>query len=122
MPFAAGLSVRPAAAAGRARSDGKSVRGLERTDPGCDVAGRSACRARRVAGVAAQHLRDARRAAGQAAGVRTARGRQRTDARQVLGALRPVHRRERVVETRRAVLPAVAAAVPDWVRDHAPPA
>src|SRR5215218_3343716 len=49
------------------------------------------------------------------------RGRQRTDSTHVLGALRVLNRLERVAETLRAALNAVAAAAPDWLRSVAPP-
>jgi transposase len=78
-------------------------------------------RARLVAGAAESILLDALLAACQTHGYLKARGRQRTDSTHVLGALRVLNRLERVAETLRAALNAVAATAPDWLRDHVLP-
>lgn len=49
------------------------------------------------------------------------RGRQRTVATHVLGALQFVSRLEHVAETLRAALNQVATAAPAWLREHTPP-
>ncbi len=49
-----------------------------------------------------------------------ARGRQRTDSTHVLGALRVRNRLERLAETLRAALNALAEVAPDWLRSLAP--
>jgi len=50
-----------------------------------------------------------------------ARGRQPTDSRHVLAAVRTLNRLELVGETLRAALNAIAVAAPDWLRGIAPP-
>jgi len=52
----------------------------------------------------------------------TKRGRQRTDATHVLGAVRALNRLGCAIETLRAALNVLAAAAPDWLRSHADPA
>lgn len=88
---------------------------MELTDPGFDFSVLSEFRTRLVAGSAERCLLDARLAACKA------RGRQRTDSTYVLGALRTLNRLERVAETLRAALNAVATAAPDWLREQVPP-
>src|SRR5581483_6179047 len=121
MQFAAGLSERQAAEAVRARIDWKYALGLELTDPGFDFSVLSAFPARLVAGAAEHLLLERLLAVCREHGWLRARGRQRTDATRVRGALRVLHRLERVAETRRAALNALAAAAPDWLRSIAPP-
>jgi transposase len=121
MQFAEGLSDRQAAEAVRARIDWKYALGLDLTDPGFDFSVLSEFRARLVAGAAEQTLLDALLAACRTHGYLRLRGRQRTDSSHVLGALRVLNRLERVAETLRAALNAVAVAAPDWLRGHAPP-
>jgi transposase len=121
MQFAEGLSDRQAADAVRARIDWKYALGLELADPGFDFSVLSEFRARLVAGSAERCLLDALLATCKAHGYLKARGRQRTDSTYVLGALRTLNRLERVAETLRAALNAVAAAAPDWLRERVPP-
>src|SRR5215216_4657394 len=121
MQFAEGLSDRQAAEAVRARIDWKYVLGLELTDPGFDFSVRSEFRARLVANSAAHTLLEQLLTVCRERGWLQARGRQRPDSTQVLGALRVLNRLERVAETLRAALNAVAAAAPDWLRSVAPP-
>jgi len=121
MQFVEGLSDRQAADAVRARIDWKYALGLELTDPGFDFSVLSEFRARLVAGAAEHSLLDALLAACMARGYLKARGRQRTDSTSVLGALRTLNRLERVAETLRAALNAVATAAPDWLREQVPP-
>lgn len=121
MQFAEGLSDRQASEAVRARIDWKYALGLELTDSGFDFSVLSEFRARLLGGSAEQQLLDALLTACKARGYLRARGRQRTDSTPVLGALRVLNRLERVAETLRAALNAVAAAAPDWLRPVAPP-
>jgi transposase len=122
MQFAEGLSDRQAADAVRARIDWKYALGLELSDPGFDFSVLSEFRGRLLDGAAEQQLLDALLSACKARGYLKARGRQRTDSTHVLGALRVLNRLERVAETLRAALNAVATVAPDWLRDHADPA
>jgi transposase len=121
MQFAEGLSDRQAAEAVRARIDWKYALGLELTDPGFDFTVLSEFRARLVPGAAEHTLLERLLTVCRAHGWLKARGRQRTDSTHVLGALRVLNRLERVAETLRAALNAVAAVAPDWLRSVAPP-
>ncbi len=98
MQFAEGLSDRQAAEAVRARIDWKYALGLELTDPGFDFSVLSEFRIRLVQGAAEHLLLDALLTACKERGYLTARGRQRTDATHVLGALRLLSRVELVAE------------------------
>ena len=120
MQFAEGLSDRQAAEAVRARIDWKYALGLELSDPGFDFSVLSEFRFRLVAGSAEHLLLDALLAVCKQRGLLKARGRQRTDSTHVLGALRVLNRLERVGETLRQALNAVAEAAPEWLRDLAP--
>jgi transposase len=120
MQFAEGLSDRQAAEAVRARIDWKYALGLELTDPGFDFSVLCEFRARLVAGAAELRLLEALLAACQRQGLLKARGRQRTDSTHVLGALRVLSRLERVAETLRAALNAVATVAPEWLWARAP--
>ena len=122
LQFAEGLSDRQAAEAVRARIDWKYALGLELGDPGFDFSVLSEFRARLIAGVREQHLLDAMLTACKSGGYLKTRGRQRTDSTHVLGALRVLNRLERVAESVRAALNAVAAAAPAWLQEHADPA
>src|SRR5919205_3530241 len=121
LQFAEGLSDRQAAEAVRARIDWKYALGLALTDPGFDFSVLSEFRTRLVRGGAEQLLLEALLEACRARGYLKARGRQRTDSTHVLGALRVLNRLERVSETLRQALNAVALAAPDWLRRLAPP-
>lgn len=120
MQFAEGLSDRQAAEAVRARIDWKYVLGLELTDPGFDYSVLSEFRARLIAGGAEQQVFDALLAVCKERGYLKARGRQRTDATHVLGAMRLLNRLELVAETLRATLNALAVVAPDWLRQQTP--
>jgi transposase len=120
MQFAEGLSDRQAAEAVRARIDWKYALGLELSDAGFDVSVLSEFRGRLMAGSADQRLLDALLDACKARGYLKARGRQRTDATHVLGALRVLNRLERVAETLRADLNALAVVAPEWLRAQVP--
>jgi transposase len=56
----------------------------------------------------------------KAKGLLKARGRQRTDATYVLGALRVLSRLERVAETLRAALNTLAQEAPEWLQERVP--
>jgi transposase len=123
MPFAQGPCDRQTAAAVRVRIDWTSALGLELADPGFDSRVWCAFRARLVqgsAGEAEPQLLDVRLEACTARGLLKARGRQRTDATQVLGAWRVRSRTRRVAETRRAALTALARAAPDGLQERVP--
>jgi transposase len=122
MQFAEGLSDRQAAEAVRARIDWKYALGLDLTDPGFDFSVLSEFRARLIAGSAEHLLLDRLLAACTERGLLKARGRQRTDATHVLGALRVLSRLECVAETMRVALEAVVVAAPAWAQTHIPAA
>jgi transposase len=121
LQFAEGLSDRQAAEAVRGRIDWKYALGLALDDPGFDFSVLSEFRARLLAGAAEQRLLDVLLEQCQARGLLKARGRQRTDATRVLGALRQLNRLECVGETLRQALNALAGVAPDWLRALAPP-
>jgi transposase len=121
MQFAEGLSDRQAAEAVRVRIDWKYALGLDLADPGFDYSVLCEFRARLVQGSAEHRLLDALLEACKAHGLLKARGRQRTDATHVLGALRVLSRLERVAETLRATLNALAREAPDWLQERVPP-
>jgi transposase len=121
MQFAEGLSDRQATEAGRARIDWKYALGLELTDPGFNFSVLSEFRGRLIDGSAEHTLLERLLTVCRERGWLKARGRQRTDSTHVLGALRVLNRLERVAETLRAALNALAAEAPDWLRSIAPP-
>lgn len=121
MQFAEGLSDRQAAEAVRARIDWKYALGLELTDPGFDFSVLSEFRSRLVQGTAEHLLLDTLLEACMARGYLKARGRQRTDSTHVLGVLRLLSRVERVAETLRAALNAIAVVAPEWLRSQVSP-
>lgn len=120
LQFVENLSDRAAADAVRGRLDWKYLLGLELTDPGFDRSVLSEFRTRLTAGEAEQRLLDTLLTQLQTQGLLKARGRQRTDSTHVLAAVRTLNRLERVGETLRAALNAVATAAPDWLRALAP--
>jgi transposase len=122
MQFAEGLSDRQAAEAVRARIDWKYALGLDLTDPGFDFSVLSEFRTRLLAGSAEHLLLDRLLAACTERGLLKARGRQRTDATHVLGALRVLSRLECVAETLRVALEAIVVAAPEWAQTHIPAA
>jgi transposase len=120
MQFAEGLCDREAAEAVRGRIDWKSTLGLELVDPGCDFSVLCEFRARLVAGSAEHRLLEALLEVCNQRGSLKARGRQRPDSTHVLGALRVLPRIERVAQTLRATLNALAGAAPEWLRGWGP--
>jgi IS5 family transposase len=124
MQFAEGLSDRQAADAVRVRIDWKSALGLELEDPGFDYSVLCEFRTRLVQGSAEERLLETRLEtrldACTSRGLLKARGRQRTDGTHVLGVLRVLSRLERVAETLRAALNALATQDPAWVQQRVP--
>jgi transposase len=120
LQFRENLSDRQAAEAVRARIDWKYLLGLELTDPGFDFSVLSEFRDRLIDGEASEWLLDKLLRHCQAQGLLRTRGRQRTDATHVLAAVRSLNRVEIVAETLRAVLNAIAAFGPEWLKHHVP--
>jgi transposase len=120
LPCRANLADRHAAEAVRARRDGQALRGLECSDPGCDLSVLSAWRDRCLAGGADDLFLATLRERGRARGWLQTRGQPRTDATQVRAAMRVLTRLERVAATRRAALQAVATIAPTWLQGAAP--
>ena len=121
LQFAENLSDRRAADAVRSQIDWKSLLALELLDPGLDASVLSEFRTCLVAGHAEALLFGTLLALCRDRGLLTRRGRQRTDATYVLGAVRSLNRLGCVLETLRAALNAPAVAAPDWLRGHAHP-
>lgn len=119
--MAEGLPDRQAADSVRAHLDWKYALGLPLDDPGFDFSVLSEFRSRVLAGGAEQQLLEGILAHARQQGYLKERGRQRTDATQVLGLLRTLNRLERVAEALRATLNALAAVAPDWLREHSQP-
>jgi transposase len=120
LQFTEGLSDRQTADAVRGRIDWKYALGLALEDPGFDHTVLSEFRARLVAGKAELLLLDTLLARARELGLVKPRGRQRTDSTHVLAAVRTLNRLERVGETMRAALNALASIAPDWLRAQAP--
>jgi transposase len=121
LQFVEGLSDRRAADAVRGRIDWKYALGLELTDPGFDHTVLSEFRARLVKGRAEQILLDTLLTRVRELGLLKSRGRQRTDSTHVLAAVRMLNRLERVGETLRATLNALAVVAPEWLRQVTEP-
>ena len=113
-------AARQAAEAVRGRIDWKYALGLELTDPGFDHTVFSEFRSRLVAGQAEQLLLDTLLDRVRELGLLKKRGRQRTDSTHVLAAVRVLNRLERVGETLRAALNALAVVAPEWLQVWAP--
>jgi len=120
LQFQEGLSDRQAADAVRGRIDWKYALGLELTDAGFDASVLSEFRSRLVAHQASGRLLDVLVEQFKEHGWITARGKQRTDSTQVLGAVRLLNRLELVTETLRAALEDVATLAPEWLRSWVP--
>ncbi|MBV9035351.1 MAG: IS1182 family transposase, partial [Acidobacteriaceae bacterium] len=120
LQFAEGLSDRQAAEAVRGRIDWKYALALELTHPGFDHTVLSEFRSRLVEGKAERLLLDTLLTRCQELGLLKKRGRQRTDSTHVLAAVRVLNRLERVGETLRAALNALAVVAPEWLQALAP--
>ncbi len=114
------LTARPPTRCARA-STAKYALGLELTDAGFDYSVLSEFRARLVAGSAEERLLDVLLDACKQRGSLKARGTQRTDSTHVLAVVRTLYRLERVAETLRATLNALATVAPDWLRTQVSP-
>ena len=121
LQFVEGLSDRRAADAVRGRIDWKYALGLELTDPGFDHTVLSEFRTRLVKGAVEQTLFETLLERVRERGLLKSRGRQRTDSTHVLAAVRMLNRLERVGETLRVTLNALAVAAPQWLRQVAEP-
>jgi transposase len=93
---------------------------LELEDAGFDYSGLCEFRARLLASRAECRLFDRIWALLQERKLLKIRGRQRTDSTHVVAAVRDLNRLERVIETLRAALKALAATAPAWVQAHIP--
>src|SRR3954470_4852369 len=120
LQFAEGLSDRQAADAVRGRIDWKYALALALTDPGFDHTVLSEFRSRLVESKAEQLLFDTLLIRCRELGLLKKRGRQRTDSTHVLAAVRVLNRLERVGETLRAALNALAVVAPEWLQAWAP--
>jgi transposase len=121
MQYAEGLSDRQAAHAVRSRIDWKYALGLELTDPGFDSTVLSEFRTRVIAGQAEHQLLDALLERCRERQWLRARGRQRTDATHVLGAIRALNRVACAAETMRHTFNKLAVVAPEWLRAHSRP-
>ncbi len=115
LQFTENLSDRKAAEAVRARIDWKYALGLELTDPGFDHSVLCEFRLRLIDNRMEQRVFDAVLERAREAGLVRSGGRQRTDSTHVLAAIRSMNRLEKVHETLRAALNALAVAAPDWL-------
>jgi transposase len=120
LQFVEGLSDRAAADAVRGRMDWKYLLCLELDDPGFDFSVLCEFRTRLVEHGAERRLFERLLTRLQDRQLVKTRGRQRTDSTHVLACVRDLNRLERVIETMRAALNALATAVPDWVRSQVP--
>ena len=121
MQFVEGLSDRQAASAIRARIDWKYILGLELTDKGIDHSILSEFRSRLVESGQEKQLLEVMLKKIDQAGFIKQRGKQRTDATHVLGAIRKMNRLENVGETLRKALNDLAVVAPDWLKDQVEP-
>lgn len=118
MQFLEGLSDRQAAEMVRGRIDWKYALSLELSDPGFDASVLSEFRVRLVKGGAEHELLDQLLERFKAKGWLKGQGRQRTDATNVLAAVRWVSRLVCVGETMRHTLNGLAEDAPEWLREH----
>ncbi|WP_244492094.1 transposase [Methylobacterium sp. Leaf361] len=121
LQFSEHPSDRRAADAVRARIDWIYLLGLDLTDPGFDASVLSQFRSRLVAGEAEALLFDTLLTLCRERGLLAKRGRQRTDATHVLGAIRSLNRLGCAIKTLQAALNALAVVAPDWLRAHKDP-
>jgi len=116
LQFCEGLSDRDAVDAVRSRIDWKYVLCLELEHPGFDSSVLSEFRTRLVEGGAESLLFDTVLQFMIGKGVVKTKGTQRTDSTHILAAVRGLNTLERVVETMRHALNALAHTAPDWLR------
>nr|WP_203217872.1 transposase [Nocardia terpenica] len=115
LQFAENLTDRQAALAVACRIDWKYALGLGIDDPGFDHTVLCEFRERMAEGDRADRLLAVMVDRLAAAGLVTARGRQRTDSTHVLAAVRTLSRLELVGETLRAALEELALVAPEWL-------
>jgi transposase len=116
--FAEGLTDRQVAEEVRGRIDLKYLLGLPLEDEGFDFSVLSEYRARLIAGGLETQLFEDMLLHLADLGMIKVRGRQRTDSTHVLAAIREMNRLERVGETMRATLNALATVAPDWLLEQ----
>lgn len=121
LQFVEGLTGRQAAEAVRARIDFTYALGLELSDPGFDFSVLSEFRDRLAEAEAGRRVMDCVLAAAREKGLLRTAGRARTDSTHVLTAARDVVWLERVAETLRSALNALAQTAPDWLVEVAEP-
>ncbi|MFE7633842.1 transposase [Kitasatospora sp. NPDC057518] len=121
LQFVEGLTDRQAAEAVRARIDFKYALGLELGDPGFDFSVLSEFRDRLIEAEAGRRVLDGILSAAREKGLLMSAGRARTDSTHVLSAARQLCWLEKVAETLRSALNALAKAAPDWLVDIAEP-
>lgn len=120
LQYVEGLSDRGAANAVRSRLDWKYLLCLELEDPGFDFSVLCEFRARLLGSDQERRLLEKLLEVLKAHQWVKARVRARTDSTHVLAAVREVNRLERVVETLRAALNALATVIPTWVQQTLP--
>jgi transposase len=119
--FAEGLTDRQVADEVRGRIDLKYLLGLPLKDSGFDFSILHDYRERLIAGGMERRLLDDLLLHCRQLGLLKARGQQRTDSTHVLAAVRQMNRLERVGETLRAALNALATVVPEWLEEQVTP-
>jgi transposase len=120
LQFAEGLTDRQAADAVRSRIDWKYLLGLELADPGFDFSVLSEFRSRLLAGQAEERLLERLIEVLKERKLIKERSQQRTDSTQIRAAIRRINRLEKVGETLRAALNALAVQDPAWLKAHVP--
>ncbi|MFH9424200.1 IS1182 family transposase [Streptomyces sp. NPDC017529] len=121
LQFVEGLTDRQAAEAVRARIDFTYALGLELDDPGFDFSVLSEFRDRLIEAEAGRRVLDGILAAAREKRLLKSAGRARTDSTHVLSAARELCWLEKVAETLRSALNALAKAAPGWLVDIAEP-
>jgi transposase len=121
LQFAEGLTDRQAADAVRSRLDWKYLLSLSLDDPGFDASVLCEFRERLLTGDAATLLLDRLLEVCREHKLLKTRGRQRTDATQVMAASRLLTRLELAAATLQQALNILAETAPDWLLKHCPP-
>lgn len=120
LQYVEGLSDRQAADAVRSRLDWKYLLCLELDDAGFDHSVLCEFRARLLTGDKESQLLEKLLGLLKERQLVKGRVRARTDSTHVVAAVREMNRLERVIETLRATLNALAVVLPDWVRQAVP--
>ncbi len=105
----------------RSRIDWKYILGLELTYKGIDHSVLSEFRSRLIESGEEEKLLEVMLNQLQKTSLIKKRGKQRTDATHVLGAIRRINRLENVGETLRKTLNDLATVAPDWLKDTVEP-